>query len=220
VRAIALQQRPVSFGRATIRRAEHHTMLQRLLPLVLCLSWAHAGFAQQRGVFASLGAGAARVDSITGIAVNATIVARTHWVQIVVTPIEFVSYSGGRASLITGDIAGNGVCKNPLRGAVGARQTCVGTSALYGASASVGVRVAGTPAFIGLGSRASSGRPATYGTVVMSLGTWHALPVSATAQVGARYSSAVVSIGYRLTRGRPPSRVTECARERPKPGRC
>lgn len=175
-------------------------MIQRLIPVVLCLCWAHAAFAQQRGVFASLGAGAARVDSITGIALNATILARTHWIQVVVTPIEFVSYSGGRASYITRDIAGNDVCANPLRGQAGTRQTCVGTTVLYGASASAGVRVAGTPAFIGLGSRASSGRAATYGTVAMNLGTWHALPVNATAQVGSRYTAAVVSIGYQLKR--------------------
>ena len=40
-------------------------MIQRLVPVVLCLSWAHAAFAQQRGVIISPGAGAARVDSIT-----------------------------------------------------------------------------------------------------------------------------------------------------------
>ena len=137
-------------------------------------------------MFASLGAGAARVDSNTGIAVNAAILARTQWLQVVVTPIEFVSYSGGRAPYFTRDVAGNDVCANPLRGAAGARQKCVGTTALFGASARVGVRVVGTPAFIGFGSRASSGRADAFGTVAMRLGTWHAVPVSATAQVGAR----------------------------------
>lgn len=158
--------------------------------------------AQHSGVFASIGLGAAKADTISGVVLNATLTARTQWFLMALTPVEFITYSGGRAPYITSDIAGEDVCRNSINGQQAGRQRCVGTTALFGATGSLAVRVASTPAFVGFGTRMSSNGIAGFGTLAVTVGKPLSIPWTATAQVGGQYISAVVSVGTRLNRRR------------------